>query len=109
MPKRVRQYHIDYLDKLYGKDSAGLLKELDAIVTGKHTQVEQRMDKNGNVREEVSGASWGDRISAIKILLEYHQGKPEKTVNLNVRQAPKRWDPDRLSLAQLAQLEAILK
>ena len=99
---------LDYLDLKFGKDSRGLIDELTAIVKGERTEAEPTIDKNGVMKIKVTGATWGDRIAAAKILLEYQQGKPEKTVNHNVTTAVRKWDPDKLTLQELEQLSKTL-
>lgn len=109
MPKRGERALRKYLDAVFGNDSRGLIDELAAIAKGERTIEEQYVDATGQMKVETSGASYSDRIAAIKILLEYHQGKPEKTVNHNVRQAPVKWNPDKLTLEQLEEMARMLK
>lgn len=107
--KPTKKQGLEYLDRLFGKDSNRLFDELSDIALGKHTQEVTTLDRNGEPKVETSGASWGDRINALKILLEYHQGKPEKTVNHNVRTEAPKWNPDALSLEELEQLNRLYK
>ena len=99
---------LDYLDSKFGKDSKALIDKLAEIASGDLTAVEQTLDRNGVAKLETIGPAWSDRIAALKILLEYQQGKPEKTVNHNVTTAVRKWDPDKLTLQELEQLSKTL-
>jgi len=104
--RKYRRQIASALEERYGGDSKPLLDLLEQIAFGK---LEIREPTGVPGLDRVTKPTIGEQYAAILDLLAYQHGRPSQRHEVEVYDERPRWNPDRLSVVELEQLERIAK
>lgn len=91
------------LESRYGADGEKLIAELDKIAFGGTFTIAV---ENGAFVQHVT-PDLKQRQEALTLLLAYMFGRPKQSLDIEHREVSKKFNPDRLTVAELQELERI--
>lgn len=98
-----------YLDDVFGKNGRAAIDELLKIAKGETTIKTQTPINNmpgAYVVTEVV-PSFKERIAVWELLLAYQQGRPKQQLAVEHSEKPRKYDVDRLTLAELEEMKRL--
>jgi len=108
MARRVPKDIKDKLDALFGKDGGEAVDELIKIARGEtEIEVHEPTSIQGIYAVRKVKATIKERIEIYSLLLAYQQGRPKQQVQVEHSEKPHKYDPDKLTLEELAELERL--